>query len=146
MYWVLSKGVWEGGAEVHSDKVIYVFHLYHCFYILSFSFILLFSQCYCCLCYSSLFCYCFLLFPTIFLPVSLTHTQTYTHTRTHAHIYTVSDSHTRIPPTHTNSGILHKTVTHIIDMGQRSSAIANLQTCFDLLGELVKGNYYTIGR
>lgn len=42
------------------------------------------------------------------------------------------------------SGILSYTVTHIVDMGIRPSASANLQTAFDLLGELVKGNQHTI--
>ena len=42
------------------------------------------------------------------------------------------------------SGILSYTVTHIVDMGIRPSASANLQTAFDLLGELVKGNHHTI--
>lgn len=42
------------------------------------------------------------------------------------------------------SGILSYTVTHIVDTGMRPSASANLQTAFDLLGELVKGNHHTI--
>ena len=42
------------------------------------------------------------------------------------------------------SGILSYTVTHIVDTGIRPSASANLQTAFDLLGELVKGNHHTI--
>lgn len=42
------------------------------------------------------------------------------------------------------SGILSYTVKHIVDMGIRPSATANLQTAFDLLGELVKGNQHTI--
>ena len=42
------------------------------------------------------------------------------------------------------SGILSYTVKHIVDMGIRPSATTNLQTAFDLLGELVKGNQHTI--
>jgi len=42
------------------------------------------------------------------------------------------------------SGILGHTVAHIADTGMRASVDANLQTAFDLLGELVKGNQHTL--
>jgi Trpc4-associated protein len=41
------------------------------------------------------------------------------------------------------SGALNHTVSHIVDMGVRPSV--NLQTSFDLLGEMLKTNEYTVG-
>jgi Trpc4-associated protein len=40
------------------------------------------------------------------------------------------------------SGVMNHTVSHVVNMGVRPSV--NLQTSFDLLGELVKGNEHTV--